>query len=384
MEANQLRPIESDREDGRFLHTDLFLRQYYKNYRPKLAYDPNMTLEEYNDWKEKVIDKLREVLKMPTDVEPQPAPKMLSCEAREGYRIEKWEAYPEPYSVVPFLMLIPDGVNASNPAPTIMCFPGTWHPKEILAGEESPYESTPIKFADHNAMAKHFVKQGYVAVAIEHPGFGELKPTEATQVAERFALQMLIVGRNYQGFSTFQKLCILDWLKTLDFVDKSNIYASGHSLGKIPSLFMGLLRDDIKGIIYNNDVYDQRIRLFAGPTTYLWNNCYSHLIPNFEEWFTFVDLLAAYAPKPLLVTEGGVTADLEKIKTAYALQNSSDEFECHYFPDYEDPKDRKYDNQPTPECLDWDDYYAYCNVVTEKHFFKEYFAIPWLKKYCGK
>lgn len=382
MEANQLRPIVSDREDGRFLHTDLFLRQYYKTYRPKLAYDPSMSMEEYQIWKAKVIEKLREVLKMPTDVPPQPAPKMLWSEPRDGYRLEKWEAYPEPYSVVPFLMLIPNGADREHPVPTMMCYPGTWHPKEALAGEESPYDPTPLRYPENNAMAKRFVEQGYAAVVVEHPGFGELKPTGDGSVAEKFSIQMLILGRNYQGFSTFQKIHILDWVKTLDFVDKNNIYASGHSLGKIPSLFMGLLCDEIKGIIYNNDIYDQRIRLFAGPTTYLWHNCCTHLIPNFEEWFTFPDLLAAYAPKPLLITEGGVTADIEKIKSAYALHNCPDDFEYHYFPKYEKEENRPYDHQPTPECLDWDDYYAYCNVVTEEHYFKDFMAIPWLKKYC--
>ena len=112
-------PITTDRPDGRFMHTDVFMRHHYKTFRPKLEYKPGMSLEEFNEWREKVIEKLKEVLRFPEDVPPQPEPTMLWEEQRDGYKIQKWEAFPEPYAVTPFLVLVPDGVDATHPAPTV-------------------------------------------------------------------------------------------------------------------------------------------------------------------------------------------------------------------------------------------------------------------------
>ena len=103
------RPIQTDREDGRFMHTDVFLKHHYKTFRPKLEYKSGMTPEQYDAWREKVKEKLLEILRFPApeDLPPQPAPVMLWEEARDGYKIQKWEAFPEPYAVIPFLVLVP-------------------------------------------------------------------------------------------------------------------------------------------------------------------------------------------------------------------------------------------------------------------------------------
>ena len=56
------RPIKSDREDGRFLHSDLFMRDWYKRYRPKLEYKDGMSHDDFLVWKEKVRAKLEEIV----------------------------------------------------------------------------------------------------------------------------------------------------------------------------------------------------------------------------------------------------------------------------------------------------------------------------------
>ena len=67
MESCALRPIKTDRADGRFMHTDVFLKHHYKTFRPKLEYKTGMTPEEYDTWREKVKEKLLEIL---WDIEP--------------------------------------------------------------------------------------------------------------------------------------------------------------------------------------------------------------------------------------------------------------------------------------------------------------------------
>ncbi len=376
-------PITTDRPDGRFMHTDVFMRHHYKTFRPKLEYKPGMSIEEFNEWREKVIEKLKEILRFPEDVPPQPAPTMLWEEQRDGYKIQKWEAFPEPYAVIPFLVLIPDGVDAEHPAPTVLCSPGTWHSKEALCDEPDVFCTRDLTFPEHNHMAKFYVKEGYVAIACDHLTFGELKPLDCGSPSDAVAAQMISVGRNLMGMTAFYQTCILNWIKEQPIVDTSNIFISGHSLGKYVCMFLGLLNDCIKGIVYNSDIYDTRIRLYSAPASYLWSGCLNHLIADCEYWFTPVDLLCAYAPKKLLITEGGVTADLDKIKDAYATVGSPESFEFHYHEKFKDPKARVYDGKPAPECVGEDEYYLYNNVDVGKHYFKEHLAIPWVNKLSG-
>tara|TARA_B100000700_G_C14477773_1_gene593624 strand:+ start:323 stop:535 length:213 start_codon:yes stop_codon:yes gene_type:complete len=64
-------------------------------------------------------DETGSVTELQDEVPPQLEPAQLWIEEREGYRLEKWEAYPEPGSVVPYLVLIPDGVDHDNPGATV-------------------------------------------------------------------------------------------------------------------------------------------------------------------------------------------------------------------------------------------------------------------------
>ena len=377
-------PIKSDREDGRFMHTDVFMRHYYKNFRPKLEYKKGMSLEEYEAWRIKVIEKLKEILRFPDDVPPQPEPTMLWEEQRDGYRIQKWEAFPEPFAVIPYLVLIPDGVDAEHPAPTVLCSPGTWHSKEALCDEPSIYCERELTFPEHNKMGIWYVKEGYIAVVSDHLTFGELKSTEFGSPSDPVAIQMTSIGRNLMGMTAFYQTCILNWIKEQDMVDKSNIFISGHSLGKYVCMFLGLLNDCIKGVVYNSDIYDTRVRLYSAPLSYLWNGCFNHLIADCEYWFTPVDLLCAFAPKHLLITEGGTTESLEKIKDAYLLAGVPEAFEYHYHEIYNTPEKRFYDNKPAPECVPEGEYYIYNNVDVTKHYFKDHLAIPWVNKLAGK
>lgn len=145
-------------------------------------------------------EKLQELLNFP-EIDATPAPRKLWEKPREGYRLEKWEAYPEPYSVVPFYILVPDGVDPASPAPTVMCFSGYSASKENLAGEPEEGESelgTTQKWLD-NRMGYHYVRAGLVAVVFDSPGTHETE--SAIRARNDFALNALWMGRSYESFS---------------------------------------------------------------------------------------------------------------------------------------------------------------------------------------
>ena len=382
--------IITDRPDGRYLSARGFVQHLMRNIQPQLAFDPHFTKDEFIVWQTKVKAKMEELMNFP-DVPPQPLPKFLSSAKRDGYTLEKWEFYPHPGSVVPFLLLIPDEVSAENPAPAALCLPGSASSKESLADEE---ELHPVfvrsKFHDENRMAKFYAQQGIVAVAVDHPGIAETSDLEkhtGRRIYDRatFTRYLIDMDWHYMGFSAFQRHQLLKWMRTLDFIDPERIVLSGHSLGTVTSMYLAVLNPDIYAIVYNQCI--TRLINYAkvrtkpestgrrpGPS---W---LGHSVPGMWKWFDYPDILASLAPRPVIFSEGGTLTYIELIKRAYDIMDAKDNVAFYHYPKYRDPKNRKHDYEYMPEGLDHDEFWEYYNIDGHNHYFKADVILPWLRE----
>ncbi len=361
------------------IKTEDFLLEYYRNLKQKMAYDSK---NNFNSWKADVIDRLEKLLKLPANYDLSGESDLIWVKERNGYRVEKHVIYPEPFSAVPFLVLIPDIAIGKNKVPGVLCISGSSGTKELLANEpEVDGRPTPNKHPYHNRMAWHYVQAGYAAISVENPGVGELKRDEANIWSDRseFSARMLMRGRNYIGMSTHQKLCLVEWMKKQDYIDAAKLAVSAHSLGAEPAIALSLLSDDIKAMIYNDFVgnrLERKNKLKRGELI----GGYWHEIPDMFEWFTFIDFMAANAPKPSLYTEGGITSDLDIVRNSYKQAGAPENLEIHYYKKYKNPENRLHEYEELPENIDLATYYEYANIDVNNHFFKEYHAIPWLKE----
>ena len=348
---------------------DLLRRQ------PELACDPKLSPKAFAIWQGRVRRKLKQLLAFPR-VPRQPPPQLVSDEPRAGYRLQAWELYPEPGSVVPFLMLVPDGVSAERPAPAVMCFPGTDHPKEGLCGEPVPEPWKPVFQDPRQAMALHMVRAGYIAVAFDNPGTASLHDPERPDW-KRQADHLMWLGRSYEGLSVFQKWVAFRWLRTQPEVDATRIAACGFSLGAKPALLLAAIEPRVAAVVWNDQASSWRERELATRLTGVppW-----HYIPGFLRWFDYTDLMAALAPRPLLVTEGGRLADHARIRRAYSRLRAAARFKVTFMPNFADPKKRT--RAPLPEGLDPKEYGRYANYDRD-HYFKPDAAVPWLKRELG-
>lgn len=371
------RPFVSGRPDGRFVQTAGFLHQYLGHLRPRLEYTQNLTKEQFAAWQQRVREKLTELMAFP-EVPVQPEPVRVWSQPRQGYALERWEAYPEPYSVVPFYLLVPDGVSARSPAPAVMCFPGSGHSKELLAGEpplgrtEFP---TDFKSLD-NRMAYHYAQRGMIGVAFDCTATNEQESPLCSRVD--LALQAAWMGRTYDTVTVFQKACVLRWLIRQPQVDASRIAVSGHSLGAKPADILGVLYPDvIRAVVHNDFVCNWRERSLAlnlyGPSSY-------QVVPGFFQWFDYTDLQAALAPKPLLFTEGGRPKQYAKIRHAYQLHQANAALQQFHYEKYTETSSRQMDEVPMPTGLTMEEYFEYAYVQVEKHRFRPHHAVPWLAK----
>lgn len=370
-----------------------FCHGLMKDLEPALAFEPIMSPDALAGWQKRVRVRLRELMCFP-DVPAQPAPRQLRSETREGYRLEKWETYPESGCAVPLLMLVPEGVSAADPAPAVLCFPGSQTGKELLAGEPpvSP-EAKKNRFPVRNQMAFWYVRAGMVAVVMDNPATAEVAESivdseNVDRGRDKMSAELIFLGRNYLGLSVFQKMHILEWVRGLDFVDAQRIAVSGHSLGTEPAMVMAVLDSGIKAVVFNDFLCSnrQRYTVSARPEDGVWSavNRLWHVVPGMLKWFDFPDLLAAIAPRRLLVSEGGVTFYLNRVRKAYDILGASRNFVVSYYPKYEKPEDRKHDFEEMPEGLTQEEYFEYANVDALDHSFRQNVAVPWLSAALGK
>lgn len=363
----------STRPDGRFLTTGSFFAHLYKTQVPRLAFPRGCDAAAASRWRKRVRVRLRKLLAFPSPPR-QPAPRLISSEPRDGYTLQRWELYPEPFSVVPMLMLVPDGTSPTSPAPGVMCFPGSDYPKESLAGEPSPGGWKP-KFGVHDSMALHYVRRGLVALAMDNPATGELADPRVRHWS-RLALDSIWIDRPYECFSTFQKFLALQWFKAMPMVDRSRIAVSGFSLGAKPALLLGLLDREVKAVVWNSAMISyRRWQLAAGFASLApWQ-----YVPGLLTWFDYPDLMAALAPTPLLVCEGGRDDDAADVRKSYALAGARGKFQIGYMPGFTKPSARRWGKLPLPEGIDADDLARLHNFDGD-HYFKEGVAVPWVCK----
>lgn len=380
--------IQSDRQDGRFMSTYGVVHAMLSHVKPECAFQPEMTYGEFREWQHKVRKSMQEIMKFP-EIKEMPAPKRIGSEQRDGYRLEKWEFYPLPECVSTFLVLIPDSVQ--QPVPAVLCIPGSGGSKEGLAGEPGIAPKLNDDYQNPKVtMARNFAKAGYVAVTVDNPAAGEASDLERYARGRNYNYDLvsrilLELGWSYLGYTSYLDMQVLQWMKNQSCIRKDRIIVSGFSLGTEPLMVLGTLDTSIYAFVYNDFLCQtqERALVMTVPDkngTRPFPNSIRHLIPDFWRKFNFPDIVASLAPRPVILTEGGLDRDLDLVRTAYKIAGHSENVEIHHYPKYADPNNRT-DIKVLPEGLDRDEYYKLVNVDGPNHYFKSELVLPWLKKH---
>lgn len=348
--------------------------------KPKLSYDSSFSPEEFEAWQNKVTETMGKLMKHPEKEIAEPI--KIKTVKRDGYTVEKWLSFPTEGNIVPFLVLVPDGVDESHPAPAVLCIPGWGQSKEMLAGEKIgnfELENDADTAVSTRNMARHMVENGFIALAIDNPSCGELSDNGNFDylVTSRFLLEN---GWSYLGLSSWQDRVALNHLRNRDDVNKDRLIVSGFSLGTEPLMVLGALEPDIFAFVYNDILVRTRERILTvekpdekGVRPF--PNTDEHLVPEFLNYFDFPDLVANLAPRPVICTEGGMERDFDLITSAYEKCGDPSAFTAlKYYSDY--PEYQRHDT--IPGGINLGEFYSYLGV-SPGHYFKVEKVIPWLK-----
>lgn len=223
---------------------------------------------------------------------------------REGYRIERLVYDSEPEMPVPALLMIPDGSAGRRPAFVWVDGRG----KSAAAVEAEP-----------------LVRAGHVVLAIDAPGLGETRSTEATKGGDwnRFfgdydsATTALLLGKTLVGMRAAAISRGVDLLAAREEVDASRIGVVGRYDGAVAALHAAALDARLRAaglegmLLSYQAVVDQRMH----------RGVFEHAVPGVLRHYDLPGLASSLAPRPVRVVDltdpMGQPAPLEQAKGLY-------------------------------------------------------------------
>ena len=232
--------------------------------------------------------KLRQQLESALGLRRMPWPPRVRAQRtgvveRSGYRIEKlvWESLPG-VRVTAHLYL---PARLSGRAPAILFYNGHWYPDS---------KTRP----DFQAFCINMARQGFVVLTWDPFGQGE----RGISNRDHRRTELLLAGIAQQGIAEYETQGALNYLLSRAEVDPQRVGMTGASGGGYNTWISAALDDRIKvaaPVVGTSDFYEQ-IAVTRSLDWYRANE-HCHFIPGLIRFANNHELLAAVAPRPLLI-----------------------------------------------------------------------------------
>ncbi|MBM80292.1 MAG: hypothetical protein CMJ78_06820 [Planctomycetaceae bacterium] len=266
---------------------------------------------------------------------PEPCPlnvKHRETIRKDGYRIESLYYDAEPNDPIPAMLLVPDGVDAKNPAPGI----AVWHQHngQYHLGKSEP---AGLAGAEMHYTGAALAKEGYVVLCPDALVFEERQdPTKKLRGGnfERFEFLRYVVDGKSMAWKN-----ILDMKRAIDFLvsrpevkgDKLGCY--GHSMGSTHTWLIGPWEERLKCLVGNCCLPTYK----AIHRNHMLH-CFPNFVPGIFQYGDTPDIAALIAPRALHLNfgelDGGSPIDevrngIKVIAQAYESMHAERNF-THY------------------------------------------------------
>jgi cephalosporin-C deacetylase-like acetyl esterase len=213
---------------------------------------------------------------------------------RSGYRIEKliFEAQPQFY--VPAHLYIP--TSGTGP------FPGIISPLGHTADGKA--------FRSYQILFQNLARKGFVVLTWDPPGQGErlqflIPGTTRSRFSptgehDQFGFPAFLIGSTATQFEIWDGIRAVDYLLTRSEVDGSRIGCCGHSGGGTQTMYLCALEPRIHAaVVVEGHTENVAGANYEPPGAYA--DAEQNIIGSLKRGLDRGDLLAAFAPKPLLI-----------------------------------------------------------------------------------
>ncbi|MBC8355913.1 MAG: dienelactone hydrolase family protein [Planctomycetes bacterium] len=278
-----------------------------------------------DDFKSKLLECLGGPWPEPCDLKPQ----IIREEQKDGYRLQWVDYAVEPDDRVPAILLVPDRVTPTSPAPAIAIWhqhAGQWH---LGKSEPAGLLGNPMH---HTGVA--LAKLGNVVLCPDALCFEERQDPEGKlkgSAYERFEFLRQVVGGRCMAWKNILDMRrAVDYLVSREEVDAERLGCYGHSMGSTHTWLVGPWEPRLKCLVGNCclPTYSaiHRAKLL---------HCFPNFIPGILQFGDTPDIAALIAPRALHLnlgeTDGGspikeARAGVAQIAEAYTNANAADQF----------------------------------------------------------
>lgn len=308
-----------------------WLTKYYLENPPKMQFQ-----KKYHDgimfskWQSELKEKTKELLHLPQekcDLNPEIGP---SAEFK-GVKLTKVYFQSQPGLKVPAILAHPLALKRLTPA--IICLHG--HNTGKIAATGFDYSSS------HSYYGLELAQRGYITLTLDQWGWGERLGSYKNQFRSNaepmYALTSLLMGLNAVGIRTWDVVRAIDFLETIEFVQKNNFGVIGQSGGGTTSLFSCVVEERIQAAVisgYFCTLYDSIFTL---------HHCACNFIPDILRWADLPDILGTRAPKPTFIVSGekdgifpkqGVLKGYQQLQQIYTAANASENLDIDVWADH--------------------------------------------------
>lgn len=293
---------------------------------------PAMTAPQADELRARLLDCLGGPFPEPGDLKPV----LRETMQKDGYRIESVTYEVEPGDAVPALLLVPDGVSDTSPAPAIAIWhqhAGQWH---LGKSEPAGLDGDPMH---HTGVA--LAKEGYVVLCPDALCFEERQDPDGKLKGgnfERFEfLRYVVAGKSMAWKNVLDMRRAVDFLVSRPEVDSGRIGCYGHSMGSTHTWLVGPHEPRLKALVGNcclptyAAIHETKIL-----------HCFPNFVPGWEQYGDTPEIAALIAPRALHLnlgeTDGGSPIEqaregVERIAEAYEARGARDKFSAFIEPD---------------------------------------------------
>lgn len=283
---------------------------------PLLSFDEKKLLSEQ---KERILEKFAQLIKIPPK-ETNPIP-IIEYEdtSNEDFDEIRFCIESEKDFFVPAHMLIPK--KRSEKMPVVICLQGHSPGMHVSLGREAYPGKNKIAVAGDRDFCLQAVKRGYVAIALEQRGFGELNFSEKPNFCHELSCQASLMGRTLIGERVRDVMALIDAMEGFSFVDMSRIGIMGNSGGGTTSYFAACVDERIKVTMPSSSFCT-----FVDAWGSLYH-CSCGYVPKILEYMEMPDMAMMIAPRHLVVVNGihdhiqpfsAAEKAYEKVKSIYS------------------------------------------------------------------
>ena len=271
---------------------------------------------DWRAWQTQLREALRELLAVDA-YEPHPVQAEVVAEERcEGYRRQLLRVQGRDGAVIPAYWLIPEGLAA--PAGVVIALHGHGPGKVKPVAASQDYWNRPVDVSGDRDYAVQAVRRGYLALAPDLRGFGEMMLPEALAAEKEntcteMTMRALMVGRSLMGMRMVDMSSLVDWLVAQPEVDPARLICTGQSGGGTITVWAAALEERIAAAVPSCGFCTWEHSIMSV------HHCPCNCAAGVMDLCEYYDLAGLIAPRPLLIVTGALDPifPLEGVRIAY-------------------------------------------------------------------